>query len=98
MSSRNAPPHKRLLKFDVIQHTEGGEQTNGSVDFENIFPGFRIQSEILTGFPGPANCSGLQIHPCFGPGLWTLRVIKIFSFAQISDSGRNFNSGLGNKL
>ena len=38
------PPDGRLtkltLKFYVIRRTGRGEQTNGSADFENIFPDF----------------------------------------------------------
>ena len=31
-------------------YTDGGEKANGSADFENISPGFRIQREILMDF------------------------------------------------
>ena len=67
-----------------------------SAEFENIFAQISDSKRDLNGFPDPA-IAGLRIHQYFGPGFWTLRVIKIFlpRFRIQGDSGR---ADLVNKL
>ena len=66
---------------------------NGSADFENILPGFRIQNEILTDF------RILQLQRNADSSIFWARILDLASdtniFARISDSGRKFNGGFG---
>ena len=75
--------------LDFFRLLEGGEQTNGSADFENIFARISDSKRDFNGFPDPT-CSGLRIHLFFGPGFWTLRVIQIFlpGFRIQGENGR----------
>ena len=60
-----------------------------SAEFENIFAQISDSKRDFNGFPDPA-IAGLRIHQFFGPGFWTLRVIKIFlpRFRIQGESGR----------
>ena len=69
---------------------EAGEWVNRSADFENSFAGISDSKGDFNRFPDPANCSRLWIHLLFGPGFWTLRVIKILlpGFQIQGENGR----------
>ena len=69
-------------------------QANGSEEFENIFAGFRIQTEISTDF------RILQLQRMSGIHLFFWTRILDFAcisniFVRISDSGRKWKGGLG---
>ena len=70
----------KLLMYFLKKIIEGGERTNGSADFENIFAGFRIQSVNLTDF------RILQLQRIADSSIF---------WARISDSARKWKSEFG---
>ena len=60
------------------------------VEFENIFAQILDSKQDFNGFPDPAIAADCGFIYFFGPGFWTLRVIKIFlpGFRIQGESGR----------